>query len=87
MGDHPRRFGETAVDLGFITEEQLADDLELQRSMRERGGATPIGVVLVDQGHLSFDQVFEVLKAMKPTVVVIDADAKIGDKTVKLEPL
>jgi hypothetical protein len=55
-------FGETAVQLGYLTAEQLAHALELQRQDdAEQKPRRPLGIVCVQQRYLTFDQVMQTL--------------------------
>ena len=58
----PRRFGEIALEKGFITEDLLSKALSEQSEARAHGRAQkPIGEVLLELGYMSMDQVIAVL--------------------------
>ena len=60
------RFGKVAVDLGFITMDQMLDSIEIQ--VKENiafGTHRKIGMILLEQGHINSDQIDEVLKEMQ----------------------
>jgi serine/threonine-protein kinase len=59
-----RRFGETCVARGFLTEEQLRRGLAEQESARSRGDAAPLGQVLVRLGYLTPERTLEVLDGL-----------------------
>jgi hypothetical protein len=57
------KFGERAVRMGFATEEQVREALELQRSPSpDRGQHELIGLILLKMGALTNDQLIKVLK-------------------------
>jgi hypothetical protein len=59
-----RLFGGIAIDMGFLTVEQLRHALTVQKERRERGdGHTLIGCLLVELGYLTPDQVVTILNA------------------------
>lgn len=59
------RFGLIAADKGFITIEQLIEAMNIQiREDFERKHHRPVGVILVELGHMTSSQVLEVLKQM-----------------------
>lgn len=53
-------FGQVAIELGLINETQLETALSLQESTRK---GTLIGLILVELGFLTNDQVLEVLQS------------------------
>ena len=62
--DEKRLFGEIAIQKGYVTTAQVKQALEIQREMRRSGeGHKLIGVLLVELGYLSPDEVVEVLEA------------------------
>lgn len=62
--DEKRLFGEIAIELGLITREQLRRGLDHQQQLRRDGlGHKLLGVILVEQGVLTSEQVFAVLNA------------------------
>jgi serine/threonine protein kinase len=66
-------FGWIVLDLRLLTEEQLAEALEVQKA-RERGGDfARLGAILVELGLLSPDQVQQVLQAQKITILSCSA--------------
>ena len=57
------KFGERAVRMGFATEEQVHEALELQRSRSRSGGQHElIWLILLGMGALANDQLIRVLK-------------------------
>ena len=58
------RFGKLAIDMGLITMDQMLDAIEVQ--VRENiafGTHRKIGLILLEKGHITLDQIDEVLKA------------------------
>jgi len=55
------RFGRLAIGKGWITPDQLAECLSLQKKMHEHNLYPNIGDVLVEKGYLTQDQVKELL--------------------------
>lgn len=61
--DEKRLFGEIAIERGFINRHQLREALHEQREgRRRREGQKLIGVILVELGHMTPEQVFSVLE-------------------------
>jgi len=62
---NPKRFGQVAIEKGFLNEEHINEALDIQaREKIENGKHRLIGAILVDQGFLTDDQVEEILDAM-----------------------
>jgi hypothetical protein len=62
--EEKRLFGEIAVQMGYLTVDQIKRALDIQREMRKAGeGHRLIGVLLVDLGYMSAEQVVDVLDA------------------------
>ena len=59
------RFGEVAVRLGYITEEQVDRALDQQRDRHAKGGHQLIGLVMLDLGMINNIQLVNVLKEME----------------------
>ena len=58
------RFGERAVRMGFVTEEQVHQALERQWSLAAEGRPHMlIGLVLLEMGAISNDRLIRVLKS------------------------
>ena len=60
------RFGKVAVDMGYITMDQMLNAIEVQ--VKENiafGTHRKIGMILMEQGHLTLDQIDEVLREIK----------------------
>ena len=60
------RFGKVAVDLGFITMDQMLDSIEIQ--VKENiafGTHRKIGMILLEAGHITMKQIDEVLMVME----------------------
>ncbi len=61
-----KRFGEIAVEKGFITLDQLQEGLDLQKNNDSKGlEHRLIGSILYRQGYMTMEQVIEVLKKME----------------------
>lgn len=61
-GKYEQRFGQTAVSMGFITEERLKEALRLQADEDRAGQAHRLlGTILFDQEWMSSDQIEQVL--------------------------
>ena len=68
-----KRFGLVAVQMGFITVDQLIDAIEVQtKEDVENGEHRLIGWILLEKGYITPSQVNEVLKAMKIPVLEDD---------------
>ena len=68
-----KRFGLVAVQMGFITVDQLIDGIEIQtKEDVENGEHRLIGWILLEKGYITPAQVNEVLKAMKIPVLEDD---------------
>lgn len=60
-----KRFGVTAVKLGFITSDQLVEALAVQVAEDiSTGDHDLIGKILFEQGILTMEQIDQVLKSM-----------------------
>ena len=60
------RFGKVAVDMGLITMDQMLNAIEVQ--VKENiafGTHRKIGMILLEQGHITTEQIDEVLKEME----------------------
>ena len=58
------KFGERAVRMGFVTEDQVRGALERQRSLAAQGRPHMlIGLVLLEMGALANDQLIRILKS------------------------
>ncbi len=57
-------FGQIAIDLGYVTEEQIEEALETQETLREQKEGDPpkLGSILVHKGYLTKKQVREVFR-------------------------
>lgn len=63
------RFGQLAVDMGYITEEQLKDALCLQVHENISGNKhRMLGTILFEKGWLSSDQVDTVMNSLMETI-------------------
>jgi len=61
-----KRFGVTAVEKGFITSEQLVETMKLQITEDlEPVGHRLLGEILLDEGHITAEQINEVLETME----------------------
>lgn len=64
-----KRFGVTAVEKGFITSEQLFEAMKVQISEDlEPSGHRLLGEILLDQGHITTEQIDEVLESMEKEI-------------------
>jgi hypothetical protein len=60
------RFGKVAVDMGLITMDQMLNAIEVQ--VKENiafGTHRKIGMILLEEGHITLEQIDEVLKGME----------------------
>ncbi len=57
-------FGSMAVRLGFCTEENVEECLQVQRDLKERGQLRPIGELLLDRRHLTASQQKHICRAL-----------------------
>jgi hypothetical protein len=61
-----KRFGAVAIDKGFISLEQLFEAMKIQISENMEGGEHRlIGQILWEMGHITSEQINEVLKSME----------------------
>jgi len=59
------RFGKVAIDKGFITMEQMLYAIEVQ--VKENiafGTHRKIGMILLEEGHITMDQIDDVLEVL-----------------------
>lgn len=61
-------FGTIAIELGYITKEQLAKALEIQKMQDARGEHKLLGVVMLEAGMLSPQQLIDALKEMEKRI-------------------
>ena len=60
------RFGKVAVDMGLITMDQMLNAIEIQvKENMAFGTHRKIGMVLLEEGHITVGQIDEVLKEME----------------------
>jgi hypothetical protein len=65
-----KRFGNIAVDKGYINEDQLIEALEIQaRENVMEGKHRLLGQILVDEGLLTTLQVDEILEVMNQRIM------------------
>lgn len=56
-------FGELALQLGYLTQDQLTRTLSLQSAEDAADGPhRPLGLICMQEGYLTFDQVMQVLE-------------------------
>lgn len=61
------RFGELASELGLLTSAQLERALQIQRVEDDEGRPRrPLGLICMQEGFLTFDQVMAVLARQQP---------------------
>lgn len=64
-----KRFGVTAVEKGFITAEQLFEAIKLQITEDLKPvGHRLLGEILLDEGHITAEQINEVLASMEEEI-------------------
>ena len=64
-----KRFGITAVEKGFITSEQLLEAMKIQITEDlEPIGHRLLGEILLDEKHLTAEQISEVLEVMEEEI-------------------
>ena len=64
-----KRFGVTAVEKGFITSEQLFETIKIQITEDLKPvGHRLLGEILLDEGHITAEQINEVLEAMEEEI-------------------
>ena len=64
-----KRFGVTAVEKGFITSEQLFEAMKIQIAEDLKPiGHRLLGEILLDEGHITTEQINEVLEAMEKEI-------------------
>ena len=58
-----KRFGDLAIERGFITEEQVFEAIKIQKAEEEKTGECRfIGRILLEQGLISVTQIDEILE-------------------------
>jgi hypothetical protein len=62
-------FGRTAVAMGFVDPQQVADSLDLQRRLAQGGKGIPLGKIMLAKGYMSVFQIQEVLQAQSRSAV------------------
>ncbi len=63
-----RRFGNVAVEMGFISVDQLIEAMNVQiREEIDEGRHRVLGAILFELGSMTTTQIDEVLKAMNPS--------------------
>jgi hypothetical protein len=66
-----KRFGTIAIDMGFITPDQLVEALTIQvRDNILNKAHRKIGEILVEQGWMTEEQQGEVLKTMNQAIML-----------------
>ncbi len=67
------KFGQIAIMLGFVDEEQLDEALREQKAIVERGGRHKLlGLVMLEMGMIDNAQLIEVLKHYEELESAID---------------
>ena len=56
------RFGDLALEKGYVTREQLAETLENQKAMAGMGVRQPLGEVMAAKGYITREQLVELLR-------------------------
>jgi hypothetical protein len=61
-GMQRQKFGEIALQLGFLTESQVTRALSIQeREENATQPRRPLGIICMQEGYLTFDQVVQIL--------------------------
>ncbi len=60
-------FGQVAIHRGHITPMQLEEALEIQKSRSICGSDELIGMVMLDEGIISNEQLIDILRCMEMT--------------------
>ena len=55
-------FGQIATRMGFVSSSQVQAALEVQDSLRRAGNARLIGMIMLEMGMISSEQLIEILK-------------------------
>ncbi len=85
-------FGRTAVAMGFVDPQQVADCLDLQRRLAQGGRGIPLGKIMLAKGYMSVFQIQEVLQAQSRSAVrcvacgaefAVGSDARDGSGPVR----
>ena len=63
-------FGRLVLKNGYATEEQITQALEYQSERQSEGQIVPIGSILVEKGHMTLDQVRDILARQWKRVLV-----------------
>ena len=67
MNDRYKFFGEIALEKKFVTSEQLYSALTQQARIKvETGEEKLLGQILLEQGHMTADQINEILDILYP---------------------
>lgn len=78
-------FGQVALEMGLVTEEELATSLSRQQAIAaESGRAPPLGCVLEGLGLITAEQVLTVLEEQEARAVrriEVGGDGENGDET------
>ncbi|MCO5168407.1 MAG: protein kinase [Planctomycetes bacterium] len=61
-------FGEVAIGLGLVTQEQLREALEEQRRLKAKGRRRFVGSILQQRGHLTEDDVRRICRALEEKI-------------------
>jgi len=58
----PEPFGQITIRMGFATPAQVQGALDVQASLRQAGTPRLIGMIMLEMGMISSEQLIEVLK-------------------------
>ncbi len=58
----PEPFGQITIRMGFSTPAQVQAALDVQQSLRQTGKPRLIGMIMLEMGMISSEQLIEVLK-------------------------
>jgi hypothetical protein len=68
--DKEMRFGVVAINKGYVTPEQVIEALNIQvKEDISAGKHRKVGMILLEQGHMTLMQVDEVLKELEEKLV------------------
>jgi len=57
-----KKFGEIAVEKGYVTEEDVAAALALQQELAGEGKQELIGIIMLQQGMITNEQLIDILR-------------------------
>lgn len=57
-----KQFGAIAIEMGFVSKEELEAALKQQKEMNTRGEHKLIGMIMLDMGYIDTAQLLDILK-------------------------